>query len=215
MSYIRSNEEWEERIQSDAMDCGTTSQGRPTKGAMKALDSISAQLSGVKLTEADRAAIMWIIDKETGHDDQYNTIPKEPADIAAFTRAIEAYNPDGTTAPGIQQLIDNVRAWGISRGITGPDGKATLLTQLSKTQEELTETRDAAVVFRYGESNGDPDLIFNELWNIKDGIGDCTVTLILAAELAGLRFEDCLQAAYEEIKGRTGRMVAGQFVKDK
>jgi hypothetical protein len=47
-----------------------------------------------------------------------------------------------------------------------------------------------------------------------DGIGDCTVTLILAAELAGLDFEQCLQFAYDEIKGRTGAMVGGQFVKD-
>ena len=49
---------------------------------------------------------------------------------------------------------------------------------------------------------------------LEDGIGDCTVTLILAAEMAGLRFEDCLQAAYDEIKGRTGRMEGGQFIKD-
>ena len=50
---------------------------------------------------------------------------------------------------------------------------------------------------------------------VKDGIGDLTVTAILAAEMAGLRFEDCLQAAYDEIKGRTGTMQNGVFVKDK
>ena len=114
----------------------------------------------------------------------------------------------------IQQTIDAVRQWGINKGITGPDGKATILTQLSKTQEKLTETRDAAVLLGYGESNSDPDLLFHGIWNIKDGIGDCTVALILAAELAGLRFEDCLKAAYDEIKGRTGKMVSGTFVKD-
>jgi hypothetical protein len=51
--------------------------------------------------------------------------------------------------------------------------------------------------------------------DLEDGIGDCAVTLVLAAEMAGLRFEDCLQAAYDEIKGRTGTMQGGVFVKDK
>jgi hypothetical protein len=38
--------------------------------------------------------------------------------------------------------------------------------------------------------------------------------LILAAEMAGLKIEDCLAAAYDEIKGRTGKMEGGIFVKD-
>lgn len=110
-----------------------------------------------------------------------------------------------------QELIDAVRQWGIDKGITGPNGRGTLLAQLSKTHEELTETRDAAVRLassssEYWKTDARIDLI--------DGIGDCTVTLILAAEMAGLRFEDCLAAAYDEIKGRTGKMIDGQFVKD-
>ena len=117
----------------------------------------------------------------------------------------------------IQQLIDNVRFWGIAKGITGPDGKATILSQLSKTQEELDETIWAADMVTDGvdvmqTKNGD---MVNPRHELKDGIGDTTVTLILAADLAGLRLEDCLQAAYDEIKARTGRMVDGQFVKDK
>jgi hypothetical protein len=120
----------------------------------------------------------------------------------------------------IQETIEAVRAWGVSKGITGPQGKGTLLGQLAKTAEELTETRDAAVFLQgLGERRflEDPeisearDIQFAEL---KDGIGDCTVTLILAAEMAGLRFEDCLAAAYDEIKGRTGKMEGGVFIKD-
>ena len=105
----------------------------------------------------------------------------------------------------IQELIDNVRQWGVDKGITGPNGKGTLLGQLNKSQEELTETRDAAVAC---------DLGFSAHHQLQDGIGDTTVTLILAAEMAGLRFEDCLQAAYDEIKGRKGKMVEGVFVKE-
>jgi hypothetical protein len=118
-----------------------------------------------------------------------------------------------TKPMNLQETIEAVRQWGLDRNITGLNGKGTLLGQLSKTQEELTETRDAAIAMACGE----------KMWNnengvraeLADGIGDCVVTLVLAAEMAGLRIEDCLQAAYQEIKGRTGTMQGGVFVKDK
>ena len=111
----------------------------------------------------------------------------------------------------MNELIQQIKQWGINKGITGPNGKGTLLGQLSKTQEELTETRDAAVrlassVTQYWKEDAKIDLI--------DGIGDCCVTLILAAEMAGLDFQDCLQAAYDVISKRTGTMINGQFVKN-
>ena len=116
----------------------------------------------------------------------------------------------------IQEAIDNVRQWGLDRNITGPNGKGTLLGQLSKTAEELTETRDAAVILAAIRAQYGFDIDHGlTLAQLMDGIGDCTVTLILAAEMAGLRFEDCLAAAYDEIKGRTGSMQGGVFVKDK
>ena len=111
----------------------------------------------------------------------------------------------------LQETIDAVRAWGLDRQITGPQGKGTLLGQLEKTQEELDETRAAARLVLSAESFESRSMATAEL---IDGIGDTVVTLILAAEMAGLRIEDCLAAAYDEIKGRTGRMEAGVFVKD-
>jgi NTP pyrophosphatase (non-canonical NTP hydrolase) len=39
-----------------------------------------------------------------------------------------------------------------------------------------------------------------------DGFGDVLVTLILAADLAGLDLVSCLQRAYEEIKDRKGTL---------
>jgi hypothetical protein len=113
----------------------------------------------------------------------------------------------------IQELIDRVRQWGLDKGITGPDGRGTLLGQLSKTQEELTETRDASMKWLIGSSIT-PSYKDAMLEQVSDGIGDCTVTLILAAEMAGLGFGDCLAAAYDEIKGRTGKMEGGVFIKD-
>jgi len=114
----------------------------------------------------------------------------------------------------LQETIEAVRQWGEAKGITGPNGKGTLLGQLSKTQEELTETRDAAIKWHLADDNVDLQMQAGRVL-LEDGIGDCAVTLVLAAEMAGLRFEDCLQAAYDEIKGRTGSMQGGVFVKDK
>jgi NTP pyrophosphatase (non-canonical NTP hydrolase) len=114
----------------------------------------------------------------------------------------------------IEELIEAVRQWGEAKGITGPNGKGTLLGQLSKTQEELTETRDAAIKWHLAD-DCDPDYKGAMREQLIDGLGDCVVTLVLAAEMAGLRIEDCLQSAYDEIKGRTGSMQGGVFVKDK
>jgi hypothetical protein len=116
-----------------------------------------------------------------------------------------------TKPMNIEELIENVRAWGVARNITGPTGKGTLLGQLAKTQEELTETRDAAVLLLNADNFEDHKRSLDEL---ADGYGDQVVTIILGCEMAGLRFEDCLQAAYDEIKGRTGTMQGGVFVKD-
>jgi NTP pyrophosphatase (non-canonical NTP hydrolase) len=112
----------------------------------------------------------------------------------------------------LQETIEAVRQWGEAKGITGPNGKGTLLGQLTKTQEELDETKVAASFVLSAESFEERSMAMADL---IDGLGDITATVILAAEMAGLRIEDCLQAAYDEIKGRTGKMEGGQFVKDK
>jgi NTP pyrophosphatase (non-canonical NTP hydrolase) len=112
------------------------------------------------------------------------------------------------------ELIEAVKAWGNVKGITGPEGKGTLLGQLEKTQEELTETRDAAAIWQYLRNHNKPVEAANMRPHLEDGFGDCMVTLILAAEMAGMDIRECLAAAYEEIKHRTGRMVNGQFVKN-
>jgi len=101
----------------------------------------------------------------------------------------------------IQDTINNVRAWGADKGITGPNGKATGPTQFGKTLEEIEEL-SVAIEAEY-------------LPEIKDAIGDTTVTLILLAERYGLTFEECLEWAYNVISQRTGKMVDGVFVKDK
>jgi hypothetical protein len=117
-----------------------------------------------------------------------------------------------STDTDTNELFALVRQWGEAKGITGPNGKGTLLGQLSKSQEELTETRDAAV--RMLDNKPGSIARDNAMADLIDGIGDTIVTLILASEMAGVRAEDCLAAAYDEIANRTGKMENGVFVKD-
>lgn len=73
--------------------------------------------------------------------------------------------------------------------------------QCDKTFEEVTEL--SAAIYE------------NNKEEIIDSLGDILVTIIIQAEMQGLKLEDCLQSAYNVISKRTGKMIDGQFVKDK
>lgn len=115
----------------------------------------------------------------------------------------------------MNELISKVLQWGIDKGLTGPNGTATIGTQSKKMIEEAQETRDAAVVYNLLD---DKACLFDEYLvaenELKDGIGDTVVTLILLAELAGFTLEECLRHAYGVIAKRTGTTVNGTFIKD-
>ena len=72
--------------------------------------------------------------------------------------------------------------------------------QMLKVMEEVGETASAL-------AKGDRE-------ELIDGIGDVFVTLIILAAQNGLKPEDCLQSAWDEIKNRTGKTVNGVFIKD-
>jgi len=116
-----------------------------------------------------------------------------------------------TESKTLSELIEDVKSWGISRGITGIDGSGSVTKQLEKTQEELIETRDAALKWMLATNGHDEH---EALMDFVDGIGDIMVTIILAADMMGLSIDDCLHAALTEISKRTGKMVDGMFVKD-
>ena len=93
--------------------------------------------------------------------------------------------------------FDLIRDWADRRGLyDGGDPK----TQALKLVEEVGETC-RAILKKDGKE-------------IIDGIGDCVVVLTNLAELIGTPIEDCIGKAYDEIKGRTGRMDNGTFKKD-
>jgi len=116
----------------------------------------------------------------------------------------------------MNELIDKTKQWFHDKGIIA---NSNPLKQLEKTQEELTETRDAAVKLKFlGEivelqSGVGVDECLDLLNEIKDGIGDTVVTLIGVCEMYGFTLEECLQMAYDTISKRNGTMIDGIFVK--
>ncbi len=97
----------------------------------------------------------------------------------------------------MNQLIKEVEVWAENRGLLNPELSSR---QALKVMEEVGETMAA--------------LARGNRRELKDGIGDSIVTLIILAAQQGMSAEDCLQAAYNEIKDRTGKTVDGVFVKD-
>jgi NTP pyrophosphatase (non-canonical NTP hydrolase) len=98
----------------------------------------------------------------------------------------------------MKELINNVEEWAADKGILE---HATTLRQAEKTLEECQELICAIL-------NEDRE-------EIADGIGDVLVTLIIQCKMQGMDLEECLQGAYNVISKRTGKMMNGQFIKDK
>ena len=93
--------------------------------------------------------------------------------------------------------FDLIREWASTRGLyDNGDPK----TQALKLVEEVGETCRAILKQDHKE--------------IVDGIGDCVVVLTNLAELVDTPIEDCIEAAYSEIKNRTGKMENGTYKKD-
>jgi len=97
-----------------------------------------------------------------------------------------------------QELEMLVERWAKEKGILS---NATPMAQAQKTLEEVEELIDAI-------AKDDRD-------EIIDALGDILVTIIIQAEMQHLSLESCLESAYNVISRRTGRMIDGQFVKDK
>ncbi|WP_234698773.1 MazG-like family protein, partial [Enterococcus faecium] len=95
----------------------------------------------------------------------------------------------------MNELITKVEQWAKDKGLDQTDSSKQML----KTIEEIGEV--AASLARKDEHG------------LRDGIGDVVVTLIILAMQNDMDLYECLNQAYNEIKGRTGKMVDGVFVK--
>ena len=98
---------------------------------------------------------------------------------------------------GKMSQFDLIREWAHERGLYD---KGDVKTQTLKLIEEAGEICRA--------------VLKDDKEQIIDGIGDCVVVLTNLAELNNVSIEDCIDAAYEEISNRTGKMVNGTFKKD-
>ena len=96
-----------------------------------------------------------------------------------------------------KELNNKVIQWAKERDIL----KIDPIRESLKTSEELLELQNA--------------IMTNDKEEIIDAIGDITVSLIIQSEMQGLDFTDCLNSAFNVIKNRTGKIINGQFVKDK
>jgi len=93
--------------------------------------------------------------------------------------------------------FDLIREWAETRGLYNEGDPKT---QTLKLMEEAGEICRAVL------KKDEPEII--------DGIGDCVVVLTNLAHLCDTSIEECIEAAYNEIKSRTGKMVNGTFKKD-
>ena len=155
-----------------------------------------------------RASVDWIM--QNVKESMYN---KERCYVynKAFARWFDNNDPHshitltGALAPtGVRQSrniyanhFDLIRKWADDRGLyKHGDTK----TQALKLVEEVGEICRAILKDNHSD--------------VEDGIGDAVVVLTNLAELQGTSIEACIEAAYNEIKDRTGKMDNGTFKKD-
>ncbi len=97
----------------------------------------------------------------------------------------------------MNELIKSVEQWSEDKGLD----QGNSFSQFAKSAEELGEVASALC-------RNDKDLL-------RDGIGDVVVTLIILAQQNGMDLHECLNTAYDEIKGRTGVTTEdGRFIKE-
>ena len=93
--------------------------------------------------------------------------------------------------------FQDIRDWAEERGLYD---KGDTKTQFCKLMEEAGELGRAVLKDNQAE--------------FVDAIGDMVVVLTNMAMLGGTSIETCIDAAYDEIKNRKGKMVNGTFVKN-
>jgi len=98
----------------------------------------------------------------------------------------------------LNELEVKIRNWAIERNI---DKSENAPKQMIKIMEELGETSAALL------KKNEPEL--------KDGIGDILVTVIIFAQQLGYTPAECLEAAWNEIKDRKGKTEGGVFIREK
>lgn len=96
----------------------------------------------------------------------------------------------------MNDLTEQIKKWAIDRELHVADPNKQML----KLMEEAGELAE-------GLAKDNPHLI-------KDAIGDVYVVLTILSMQLDMDVKECVEMAYNEIKGRDGRMVNGVYVKE-
>jgi NTP pyrophosphatase (non-canonical NTP hydrolase) len=139
--------------------------------------------------EITKEAIPWIV--QNAKTSMYNE-DRSYIYNKAFYEAFQA-----EPAVPVNNVFEDIREWARTRGIYD---SGDVKTQLIKLYEETGELSEA--------------VLKDSKLDIVDAIGDSVVVLTNLATLAGFNIEHCIDAAYGEIRQRTGAMVNGTFVKE-
>jgi hypothetical protein len=139
--------------------------------------------------EITKEAIPWIV--RNAKTSMYNE-DRSYIYNKAFHEAFQA-----EPAIPVNNVFEDIRGWARTRGIYD---SGDVKTQLIKLYEETGELSEA--------------VLKDSKLDIVDAIGDSVVVLTNLATLAGFDIEHCIDAAYGEIRQRTGAMVNGTFVKE-
>ena len=148
-------------------------------------------------TGVDRTHISRVIHGEQITKQTINSILLPIANLMEIdVKELIVINPNLIKLNSTDQLVKQVEQWSIDKDLHNgnPDRQAL------KFYEEAGEVGAA--------------LSRNKLDDLKDGIGDTVVTLIILAQQHGMTLEECLQYAYDEIKGRKGKTINGTFIKE-
>ncbi len=105
-------------------------------------------------------------------------------------------------AESSMSTIVDVINWGRDKGLNDPKA------QLNKVIEEVGEIAHEVTRNHYDLSTG---AVSDEL---SDAIGDTLVTVLILSDILGEDPMACLAEAYEQIKGRSGEVKNGTFVKE-
>ena len=112
-------------------------------------------------------------------------------------RVRESIKREKAKENNMNNLIEQVEQWSIDKGLD----KGNSFTQYAKSSEEMGEV--AAALCR------------DDIDELRDGIGDVIVTLVILAQQNNMTLYECLEQAYGEIKDRTGVMSKdGSFIKE-
>ena len=151
----------------------------------------------------DMQSIRWIMDNAKTsmfNDDRCYIYNKA---FAEFFKTVKIHFEEpnrigGLTMPKKElMMFKKIRKWAEDRGLYE---KGDVMVQYVKLQEEAGELAKALL------EDDQPEVI--------DAIGDMVVVLTNLAHQRGVSIEECIQAAYNVINKRTGKMINGTFVKD-